>query len=236
MTTSSDDHTELLYNDDPYMTKATATVTEVSGEDVVLDRTLFYPEGGGQAADTGRVADYQVEGLRRERTRLEQVGTGAPVPVAAVVVHTLPGHDLATGDMVDLELDWQRRYDNMKTHTLAHLLYIAVSEHLHHRGLPTQTRGCQIEGEAARFDFSADIGAESLPEIQARVTQLRDAALEAHIEEAGNGLRLWRAAEFSIPCGGTHVTSTSEIDGDIHLRRRRKGRGLTRLYVSRHGS
>ncbi|AYD89948.1 alanyl-tRNA editing protein [Actinomyces lilanjuaniae] len=234
MTTSPDDHTELLYNDDPYMTRATATVTEVSGEDVVLDRTLFYPEGGGQAADTGRVAGHQVAGLRRERVRLEQVGTGAAVPVAAVVMHTLPGHDLDVGDVVDLELDWQRRYDNMRTHTLAHLLYIAVSEHLQSRDLPVVTRGCQIEGEAARFDFSADIGAQSLPEIETRVRQLRDAALDAHIERQDSGLRLWRAAEFSIPCGGTHVTSTSEIDGDLHVRRRRKGRGLTRLYVSRH--
>lgn len=224
--------TQLLYNADPYEKQASSSVLAVDGDDVVLSATLCYPEGGGQAADKGWLNGHEITALRRERVQFQQTEYGSSVAVASVVVHTVPDHDLTVGDDVTMTLDWDWRYANMKMHTLAHLLFIATSEFLTGQGLPVTTKGCQIEGRSARFDFRADIAAESLPGIQQRVQQLADSGIDAQVTETADGIRLWQAAGFTIPCGGTHVRSMKEIDGQITVRRRRKGKGLTRLYVS----
>ncbi|WP_316668668.1 alanyl-tRNA editing protein [uncultured Propionibacterium sp.] len=225
--------TQLLYNADPYQRQATSSVIAIDGDDVVLSATLCYPEGGGQAADRGWLNGHEITALRRERVQFQQAEHGSSVAVASVIVHTVPGHDCTVGDVVSSTLDWDWRYANMKMHTLAHLLFIATSEFLAGQGLPVATKGCQIEGRSARFDFRADIAAEALPGIQQRVQQLADSGTDAHVVETADGIRLWQAAGFVIPCGGTHVRSMREIDGEITVRRRRKGSGLTRLYVSR---
>lgn len=226
-------YTTLMYDTDPYLTEATTRVVGVDGDVVVLQDTVFYPEGGGQAADRGWIDDLPVVGLKRTRPLYHQVERGDSVIVRSVVAHEVTGHGLTAGDEVHLKVDWIRRYDNMKMHTLAHLLFIATTEMLRSRGEATFTRGCQIEGRSARFDFNADISPEETAAVQARVLELASGQQHAHVEVLDSGIRLWKSGPFTIPCGGTHVRRIDEIDGPIQVRRRKKGNALTRLYVTR---
>ncbi|MCG7843847.1 MAG: alanyl-tRNA editing protein, partial [Methanomassiliicoccales archaeon] len=100
-----------LYEDDPYLREFTAMVQKVEGEWVMLDRTAFYPGGGGQERDQGTLDGLTVTGVR---------GKGE-------IGHQVPGHNLVTGQQVTGKLDWENRYGLMRAHTGEHLLFSSLS-------------------------------------------------------------------------------------------------------------
>src|SRR2546421_7691076 len=100
---------ELLYLRDAYLSAFTATVTGVDGQRVALDRTAFYPTGGGQPHDTGRLAGSPVVDVRKEGDDVwHTLADDGPVP--------------DVGEEVDGEVDWARRHALMRTHTALHVL------------------------------------------------------------------------------------------------------------------
>src|SRR4051794_14333126 len=101
--------TDLLYLRDAYITTFTATVTgvEPDARRVALDRTAFYPTGGGQAHDTGTINGVPVVDVRKEGDE---------------VWHTVDGDPPAVGATVAGEIDWDRRHQLMRTHTALHVL------------------------------------------------------------------------------------------------------------------
>jgi alanyl-tRNA synthetase len=105
--------TRLLYEIDPYLSKFDATVVRVQGEWVILDRTAFFPGGGGQENDTGWIGGLDVKSVK---------------PQGEEVLHQVPGNSFRTGDKVDCEIDWERRYDLMRGHTGEHLLFAMISK------------------------------------------------------------------------------------------------------------
>ena len=153
-----------------------------------------------QAADSGTLNGIPVHRLERVTISERSTPEGIPVPLESTVVHTVPDHGLVAGDRAHLVLDWERRYANMKMHTAAHLLFAATREFLEEEGQSAVTKGCQIEGASARFDFRADIGTEAIAGIERRVRELAQSGLEAHVESADNGLRTWHLGEIEIPC------------------------------------
>ena len=100
--------TVFLYQSDPYCREFEARVAEVRGEWVVLDRTAFYPGGGGQDPDRGTLAGTAVVEVKRDN---------------GSVLHKAPGHRFSVGDEVHGEIDWSRRFDLMRGHTGEHLLF-----------------------------------------------------------------------------------------------------------------
>jgi alanyl-tRNA synthetase len=103
--------TVKLYEADPYLNEFTATVTKVEGDWVVLDRTAFYPGGGGQERDRGTLDGREVTGIKGKEE----------------ISHRVPGHDLTVGSQVKGLLDWANRYGLMKAHTGEHLLFSSLS-------------------------------------------------------------------------------------------------------------
>lgn len=103
--------TVKLYESDPYLIEFTATVTKVEGDWVVLDRTAFYPGGGGQERDRGTLNGREVTGVKGKEE----------------VSHQVPGHGLTVGSQVQGTLDWENRYGLMKAHTGEHLLFSSLS-------------------------------------------------------------------------------------------------------------
>ncbi len=101
-----------LYESDPYLKEFNATVTKVEGDWVVLDRTAFYPGGGGQDRDRGTLDGREVMGVRGKEE----------------ISHQVPGHGLSVGSPVKGELDWENRYGLMKAHTGEHLLFSSLSK------------------------------------------------------------------------------------------------------------
>lgn len=241
--------TERLYYQDQYMREFTATVASVEQlpdgrVGVMLDRTAFYPEGGGQPADTGV--------LEGPSGRLKVVWAESR---GEDVLHMgeLEG-SLSVGDEVRGTLDWERRYAIMRTHTAAHVLMHAV-DRLFGR---TALAGSGLSVGSGRLDFAAKITRDRLPAIEEKANEIvrADAEVRAHVlprEKAGELLARYGAAlgpaqqemeEIRVveivgvgadPCGGTHVARTGEIGGIKILKRKSKGKGVVRLEYAVSG-
>jgi misacylated tRNA(Ala) deacylase len=213
--------THELFRDDAYLVSASATVLRVDGASVLLDQTVFYPTGGGQANDAGVLTfegqDLPVVDVKRERE------TGLIWHVLGEGVQPPP-----VGATVDARIDWQRRHKHMRFHTATHLLCAVV---------PYGTNGCSIAAETARLDFATGEGAIDKDHVAselrrlialARPTQTRwitDAELDAQPElvktmsvappRGAGRIRLLEIEGIDLQaCGGTHVKNIAEI-GDV---------------------
>jgi misacylated tRNA(Ala) deacylase len=236
--------TALLFRDDAYLRTATARVTGVGEHGIELDRTLFYPQGGGQAGDHGT--------LLRD--------SGEPVAVADTlkgdgpdrIVHVLaPGSPLLqVGETVSLELDWPRRYRLMRLHTALHLLSCVIT---------APVTGGNIVPDKARLDFDIELSQLNAERIARETNALIAGSvatesvwitateLEAQPElvktmsvqpPRGSGrLRLLRIPGIDLqPCGGTHVANIAEIGGIRVLRIRSEGKHNKRVEIALTGS
>ncbi len=219
--------TKLLFRQDPYLRDASATVTAVTDEGgIVLDRTVFYPTGGGQPGDSGR--------LTWSGGALEIATTVKGEAEAVILVPAEPVPMPSVGVEVMQTLDWDRRHRHMRMHTALHLLSVVI---------PLPVTGGAIGAEKGRLDFlmpeppeDRDAVEDALNALIARdlrVTEgsITDAELAANPQlvktmsvkpPMGAGqVRLIGIGEGVDqvdlqPCGGTHVASTSEI-GTIRL-------------------
>ncbi|MHA2092551.1 MAG: alanyl-tRNA editing protein, partial [Candidatus Kariarchaeaceae archaeon] len=128
--------TEQVYARDAYTTQLDATVVDVKPEGIILDRTIFYPQGGGQPSDQGKL-----------------ISGGSEIPIVAlkkqgnVVLHQIDG-DVQVGDDVQCEVDWDYRYKLMKHHTALHILSAVVWDETQ-----AKVTGGTIYENKARLDF-----------------------------------------------------------------------------------
>lgn len=228
-----------MYLRDAYRRSVDAAVTGVDpdGRRIVLDRTIFYPTGGGQPHDTGTLAGLPVEDVRKE---------------GDLVWHTLGGDGAlpAVGDTVAAEVDWDRRHQLMRTHTALHVLCGVIWNEW---GVPVT--GGNMEPLTARMDFELDPTPEGFG---ARVEELVAAEIaadrpievafipraEAVLDEA-----LIRTKVSLVPTsvpeirvvdivgldkqadGGTHVRSTAEVGGVRVVKTQSKGKGNKRVRI-----
>lgn len=233
--------TDLLFRDDPYLTKADAAVLAHTPEGgIVVSSSIFYPTGGGQPGDSGWL-DWD-GGRLAIATALKVDGGVALIPAEA---RAMP----PVGAPVLQHLDWERRFGHMRVHTALHLLSVVI---------PLPVTGGQIGVQRGRLDFAmpevpndAEHWEEAINRLIDRdlpVTQdwITDADLAANPDlvktlsvrpPTGQGrVRLIRigqgAGQIDLqPCGGTHVARTSEI-GRVTLGRiENKGRQNRRVSL-----
>ena len=230
--------TTRLYWEDAYQSEFTASVLAAAEDWWALSATAFYPGGGGQPPDTGVLV---TEGQEAAVTGVRSEG--------GLVWHrtTLP---LATGQDVRGRVDWPRRYQLMKYHTLLHIVNTVMLDR--HQALIT---GADIGPAQARIDFDVDAPLrEARGAIEAAVNAVieRSLALVAAFvpeTELTRNPRLVRTLEVSPPvengrvrtleiagfdtqaCGGTHVHSTAELGRCRVTRVDNKGKRNKRLYV-----
>lgn len=234
--------TEALFRSEPYRRETPARVLAHTPEGgVVVDKSIFYPTGGGQPGDSGW--------LDWEDGRLEIATAVKGEAGAVVLVPAAPESLPSVGAEVTEVLDWERRYRHMRVHTALHLLSVVI---------PLPVTGGQIGAEKGRLDFDMpeppeDVAAleETLNALIARdlaVTEdwITDEELAANpglvktmsvMPPMGQGrVRLIRigAGEEQIdlqPCGGTHVARTGEI-GRVSLGKiEKKGRQNRRVSL-----
>jgi misacylated tRNA(Ala) deacylase len=213
--------TEELFREDATLAQCEARVVAVSEGGVILDRTVFYPLGGGQAGDTGvlRLADGRE--LVVTDTRKSKAHAGGVLHVLA------PDAVIAAGDAVTAQIDTARREAHRRFHTTTHLLCALV---------PHPVDGCSITASYARLDFHmtepldkemltagiARLVAEAHPvrhrwiseaELDANPHLVRSMSVQPPRSETGLGrVRLLEIEGVDLqPCGGTHVSNTSEI-------------------------
>lgn len=226
--------TEKIYLKEMYTTEADAIVLEVSGNQVVLDKTIFYAESGGQLSDKGTINGQVVSDCQKRISPETKMLTHPEFPSINVnmdVVHTMESenHGLSVGDLVHLKLDWERRFSIMRLHSAAHVVWHFTGELA--GDLPV--KGCLIGPDKARLDFGGKIDPEIIPELSRLSNNFITGAQEIQnipLESEPEAL-FWICADIKIPCGGTHVSNTSEI-GEVVLKRRSQGKKLDRLYIS----
>lgn len=228
--------TEELFREDSYLRKCDATVSEIRDNGVVLDRTVFYPTGGGQPGDTGALSWDGGNAIVVD-TRYGEGGAivhlleeGSAVPGPGTVVHGV--------------LDWERRYRHMRMHTAMHLLGAV---------LKYGVTGGNISAEKSRLDFDMEDTVDK---------EAVAAALKALVEEDHSVVCRWITEEeldaqpelvrtMSVqpprgkgsirlleiegvdlqPCGGTHLKSTAEV-GEVRIGKvEKKGRRNRRVNI-----
>ena len=230
---------ELLFRDDAYMKTATARVTAVSERGVELDRTIFYPLGGGQPGDTGAL-------IRANGERVPVVDARKGETFDSVVHVTAPGIVRPEiGETVTLELDWDRRYALMRLHTALHVMSCVVI---------APVTGGNISPDKGRLDFDIDMslldatrieqGTNALIEraVATETVWITDEELDARPElvktmsvqppRGAGRVRLLRIPDIDLqPCGGTHVRNIAEIGPIRVLKIRSEGKKNRRVEI-----
>jgi len=202
-------------------------VSQAEGIQVVLDQTAFYPEGGGQPADEGRLGEAEVTDVQEQDE---------------VVWHLLDRR-LQVGERVEGVIDWGRRWDHMQQHSGQHLLSRVLM-----RDFEAETRGFHLGADEVTIDLTVELTPEQLALAEARVNALiddeipitarlvarDDPAIERARKRPPEDVTEVRLVEIegldTVPCGGTHVPSTARIGG-LHILSTggRKVHGLHRI-------
>jgi misacylated tRNA(Ala) deacylase len=232
-------NTELLFRDDAYLKSATARVITVNERGVELDRTIFYPLGGGQPGDSGVLVRENGERIAIADTRKgETPGSVLHVP-AAGASRPQPGESLL------LEIDWARRYSLMRLHTALHLMSCVVV---------APVSGGNIAPDKARLDFDIDmtlLDAERITRetnaliasgVATETVWITDEELAAQPDlvktmsvqppRGAGRVRLLKIPGIDLqPCGGTHVRNIAEIGGIRVTRIRNEGKHNKRVEI-----
>jgi misacylated tRNA(Ala) deacylase len=231
---------KALYLEDSYLKECSATVVSVKdGKYIVLNQTVFYPKGGGQPWDTGKIVK---EG---EIYNVVYVGK-----FSGDISHEVDGTGLKEGDAVNCVLNWERRYKLMRSHTAAHLFASLLCT-----GTGALVTGNQLEEDKVRFDFSLEkFDRDILEEYISKANELlrKDAPVrwyELPREEAlkiPGVIKMAEAFPPDIPRlriveivgvdkqadGGTHVKNLREVGQIRLLKSENKGKYNRRVYFT----
>jgi misacylated tRNA(Ala) deacylase len=232
--------TELLFRDDAYLKTARARVVAVDERGIELDRTIFYPQGGGQMGDAGVLVRDSGERIAIADTRkgedagsvrhISAPGAAQPVP----------------GEMLSLAIDWPRRHALMRLHTALHVMSCVVV---------APVTGGNIAPDKARLDFDIDMSLLDAARIENETNALiaravdtetvwiTDEELDARPElvktmsvqppRGAGRVRLLRIPGIDLqPCGGTHVRNIAEIGAIRVLKIRSEGKRNRRVEIA----
>jgi misacylated tRNA(Ala) deacylase len=244
-----DKMTEPLFRTDAYLRQSEGRVlahTETGG--LILDSSIFYPHGGGQPGDSGKLF-WDGGEIALADTRKAEGDRIALMPAVGEHASKLP----PVGALVRTELDWDRRHRHMRVHTALHLLSVVI---------PLPVTGGSISADKGRLDFDMPDAPDDRDDLEAELNELiardlaiteewiTDAALEANpglvktmsvMPPMGSGhVRLVRIGQGADqvdlqPCGGTHVARTAEI-GRVSLGKfEKKGRQNRRVTLLLQG-
>lgn len=231
---------ELIYRDDAYRKTCEAVVVSADDQGIRLDRTVFYPTGGGQPGDSGvllladggtiHIVEARKGADHEDVVHVPEPGTALPAP----------------GTKLTAEIDWDRRYRHMRIHSCLHLLCAVIDG---------DVTGGQIGDGKGRLDFNLPDTRLDKAEIAANLNRLvtedhpvasrwiSDDELAANSQlvrtmsvkpPSGSGhVRLLEIAGVDLqPCGGTHVARTSEIGPVTVTKIENKGRQNRRVNIT----
>ncbi|MBI1245148.1 MAG: alanyl-tRNA editing protein [Alphaproteobacteria bacterium] len=230
--------TEELFREDGYLKTAEAVVRAVRPEGIVLDRTVFYPAGGGQPGDSGFL-------VRASGARVAIADT-RKAPDGILHVPAPDQEAPAEGEKVTIEIDWDRRHRHMRMHTALHLLCAVI---------PAGVTGGQVGADRSRLDFDPGEVVFDKAHIETEINRLiaedhkvaprwvDESELDARPElvrtmsvkpPRGTGrLRLLEIDGVDLqPCGGTHVAHTAEIGRIVVEKIESKGKRNRRVVVA----
>ena len=236
--------TRLLYYEDAYLKEFTAEIMvnqATNGQQkIVLDQTAFYPLGGGQPADTGKIKGAEGEAVIMD----VHVEKGTAIHIARVQ------GKMTAGETVTGAIDWNRRYTLMRNHTLAHLMAEAIRKAT---DLSSEVVSSGSDVDKARLDLahSSSLG-PFLPDIQkvaddvikenrpVDIKTMQRKEAEKYVARFHESLKTLPSQVETVrivevrdwhacACGGIHIKNTGEIGHAEILRRMSKGKGVERI-------
>ncbi|MEG0919054.1 MAG: alanine--tRNA ligase-related protein [Anaerovoracaceae bacterium] len=230
--------TKKLYQEDVYLKETSATVTNIKGDLIYLDQTLFFPTGGGQTCDEGFINNIEVIDVNEEGN---------------LVSHKVKSNNFKIGDTVTLKLNWEKRFDNMQRHCgehilsgIFHKLYGGVNRGFH-MGDEYMTIDISLEDDPnfTKLDFDMAIEAEkmtnqviwdNLPVITRRFEKKEDAAAlplrkPLAIDEEITIVSIGSIHDPSdcVACCGTHPSSAGQV-GLVKIYKVENNKGMFRVY------
>ena len=231
--------TELMCHENSYVKEFDATVTQLSESGIILDKTAFYPGGGGQPPDKGLIifenTEYTISGIQREGNNY---------------IHKIDSHTIPINGKIHGVIDWEYRYSLMRTHTALHILCGVVW-----RDYKALVTGGDMKPLSARMDFELDtLSSKFAKEVEATINKEVQNELNIEIKV------LEREQAFKIPDlirtkinllpdsikyirtvningldlqadGGTHVNNTREVGKIIVVGHESKGKINKRLRI-----
>ena len=230
---------EILCYSDSYLKECKSKVMEVNDHGVVLDQTIFYPGGGGQPSDNGKLIlennEYLVNGLKR---------------IDGQIVHLIEGAKPEINSEVNSLIDWDKRYKLMRTHTALHILCGVIW-----RDYSASVTGGDMKPLAGRMDFeleemSVDFSNEVEEKINREVSEKRNIKIyqlpwneafqipdliRTKINLLPKGIEFVRIVDIEgldlQADGGTHVQNTSEVGYIKMIGHESKGKSNKRLRI-----
>ena len=228
--------TDELFRNNSYLKEHEVTITEVTSDGLVFDKTIFYPEAGGQPGDEGY--------LTSDENKTRVLGTKY---INQKLVHLVEEtQDFKKNDKVKLELDWSRRYSHMQVHTCLHLLCSII---------PYPVTGGSIGDGRGRLDFDLETKPNKEDVLNSlnklisddhtiSISSITDDELDQNPDlvrtmsvkpPRGSGtirmIKIGENIDFQ-PCGGTHVQKTSEIKLVKSVKIENKGKMNKRIIVN----
>ncbi len=216
--------TKKLFWENPYLAEGTAMVTEINGNKIKLNQTLFFAFSGGQESDEGTIGGIKV---------IEAVKQGDKENIIDIEYVLEKEPDFAVGDDVKVQIDPQRRAKLRNLHSATHLVYYFFIA----QAGKQKIIGSHIAAEKARIDFEYETPIqEILPEIEKETNTFlaENHPIIRQPDEKSPDLWWWQCGEWKMPCGGTHPRSTGEI-GLITLKRKNIGKGKERIEIYMKG-
>jgi len=234
---------KLLYMSDiegNYIEKFDAIVTKNKKDYICLDKTAFYPQGGGQPSDTGIIK------WGNTTSKVKEV-----IKKGDTIKHIIDGEKPSVGTKVHALIDWDKRYSHMKMHTAQHIISGIIFDDFN-----AKTVGNQIHADYSRVDFyPAKFTEEDINKIEKKFNKIvkQNLPIKIYEEERKNlekrvdqqrahldllpkfitKLRIVEIEGFDIcPCAGTHVKNTNEIPRIDKIKKETKGKDKTRIIYS----
>ena len=206
---------EKVFWSDPYQHTLHTTITNVSGNEILLKASIAYSFSGGQESDHGTVNDLNILNSRMDGN---------------LIFYALPEeHGLKPNQSVLMKINWPRRYRLMRLHFAAELILELVTQKFH-----LEKVGAHIAESKARIDFNCDQNiSELFEDILPPYVDIIDKNLiiQTGFSDIIHQRRFWKIDGFAeVPCGGTHVKSTGEV-GLVTLKRARPGKGVERIEI-----
>ena len=228
--------TEELFRNESYLKELDVIISDITPEGLIFDKTIFYPEGGGQPGDEGFVTS--------DENKMRVLGTKY---INQKLVHLVEEtQDFKKNDKVKLELDWSRRYSHMQVHTCLHLLCSII---------PYPVTGGSIGDGRGRLDFDLETKPNKEDVLNSlnklisddhtiSISSITDDELDQNPDlvrtmsvkpPRGSGtirmIKIGEDIDFQ-PCGGTHVKKTSEIKLVKSIKIENKGKMNKRIIVN----
>jgi len=208
-----------LYWEDPYMREFKAKVVKVEGNKVALERSCFYPRGGGQVGDTGVIEKAKVVD-----TVKDEEGT-----IWHILETETPFH---VGQEVSGVIDWDKRYKTMRLHSAAHIVYYKMVDVFGSQCKPPASGIVDSLKDRSDYLFPEGLDREKLKQAETLANGFIAENIPIKTWTDEEGIRHWLSEGLpEMHCGGTHVKNTSEI-GHVRVERGKKpGAGKERIEI-----